>query len=39
MIEPTQCPLYKTECVPESPHGACMVSAEGTCSISYAYGK
>ncbi|MGM5484633.1 MAG: hydrogenase formation protein HypD [Nanobdellota archaeon] len=38
-IEPTGCPLYRKVCTPESPHGACMVSEEGSCAISYRYGK
>jgi hydrogenase expression/formation protein HypD len=36
-IRPEQCPLYAKICTPESPQGACMVSEEGTCSISYHY--
>ncbi len=36
---PTQCPLYRKSCTPDNPVGACMVSAEGTCAISYRYGK
>ncbi len=38
-IEPVECPLYKTRCRPDDPQGACMVSAEGSCSISCRYGK
>ena len=38
-IEPPQCPLYKTNCDPTRPQGACMVSEEGTCSIYYRHGK
>jgi hydrogenase expression/formation protein HypD len=35
---PTDCELYGRECVPESPVGACMVSAEGACRIWHTYG-
>jgi hydrogenase expression/formation protein HypD len=38
LVEPTDCPLFGRECVPESPVGACMVSSEGTCKIWYQYG-
>lgn len=38
LIDPKDCPLYKTACSPESPKGACMVSSEGTCAISFMYG-
>lgn len=34
-IEPDQCPLFKTVCVPENPIGPCMVSHEGTCLAYY----
>ncbi|MEM0467089.1 MAG: hydrogenase formation protein HypD [Candidatus Thermoplasmatota archaeon] len=39
LIEPTECPLYKKQCTPKNPQGACMVSAEGSCAIYYRYGK
>lgn len=39
LIKPGGCPLYKTKCTPDSPQGACMVSAEGSCAIYYNYGK
>jgi len=39
LIEPVDCPLYKKICTPENPHGACMVSAEGSCAISFRYNK
>ena len=39
LIEPSQCPLYKKVCTPESPVGACMVSEEGGCAIAFRYGK
>ena len=35
---PTDCELYGKGCVPESPVGACMVSAEGACRIWHTYG-
>lgn len=28
---PSECPLFKKVCTPETPMGACMVSGEGTC--------
>jgi hydrogenase expression/formation protein HypD len=31
-IHPTQCALFGTACTPETPRGACMVSAEGACA-------
>lgn len=39
IIEPVECPLYKKVCTPSNPQGACMVSAEGSCAISFRYGK
>ena len=30
-MSPDQCPLFMKECTPSSPHGACMVSSEGSC--------
>jgi hydrogenase expression/formation protein HypD len=38
LVEPTDCPLFGRECLPESPVGACMVSSEGTCKIWHQYG-
>jgi hydrogenase expression/formation protein HypD len=35
---PSDCTLFGTTCVPESPVGACMVSSEGACKIWYQYG-
>jgi hydrogenase expression/formation protein HypD len=37
-IYPHQCPLYNTQCTPDSPVGPCMVSHEGSCYISARYG-
>jgi hydrogenase expression/formation protein HypD len=34
---PTDCKLFGTECTPEDPVGACMVSMEGTCAAWYRY--
>ncbi len=39
LLEPCDCPLYKKVCTPQNPLGACMVSAEGSCSIYYRYEK
>jgi len=38
IASPNGCPLFGTECLPESPVGACMVSSEGTCKIWHQYG-
>ena len=38
LAKPTECPLFGTDCSPESPVGACMVSSEGTCKIWHLYG-
>jgi hydrogenase expression/formation protein HypD len=38
LATPHDCALYGTQCVPESPVGACMVSSEGTCRIWHTYG-
>jgi hydrogenase expression/formation protein HypD len=35
---PNDCPLFGTQCVPEHPVGACMVSTEGSCRIAHQYG-
>lgn len=37
MITPPQCPLFRNVCTPATPHGACMVSGEGTCAAYYRY--
>ncbi len=39
LIEPVECPLYSKSCTPETPQGACMVSAEGSCAIHYSFQK
>jgi hydrogenase expression/formation protein HypD len=35
---PDKCSLFGTDCTPEHPVGACMVSNEGTCKIWFEYG-
>jgi len=35
--KPHQCPAFGTECVPEHPLGATMVSSEGACAAYYKY--
>ncbi len=35
LATPADCPLFGTGCTPEHPHGACMVSLEGTCAAWY----
>lgn len=37
--KPNECPFFGTACTPETPMGACMVSAEGACAAYYAYGR
>jgi len=36
-IKPPECPAFGSECTPESPLGAPMVSSEGTCAAYYRY--
>lgn len=36
--QPEQCPCFGKACTPEHPVGACMVSGEGTCCITYREG-
>ncbi|MBN1525883.1 MAG: hydrogenase formation protein HypD [Spirochaetales bacterium] len=36
---PNQCSLFKQQCTPENPVGACMVSAEGSCGIYFNFGR
>jgi hydrogenase expression/formation protein HypD len=38
VASPTNCPLFGSDCLPETPVGACMVSSEGTCRIWHQYG-
>ena len=35
--KPTECKLFSNICNPKTPHGPCMVSAEGACSIVYKF--
>ena len=37
VLKPHQCKLFGTECTPERPVGALMVSSEGACAAHYAY--
>jgi hydrogenase expression/formation protein HypD len=37
VLKPHQCKLFGTECTPERPVGALMVSSEGACAAYYAY--
>jgi hydrogenase expression/formation protein HypD len=37
LAEPEVCSLFGTVCTPETPHGPCMVSAEGTCRSHHLY--
>ncbi len=36
-IKPTECPFFATECTPQHPLGAPMVSSEGACAAYYLY--
>lgn len=36
-VTPPECPLYRSECTPATPVGACMVSAEGACAAYFKY--
>lgn len=36
---PFDCKLFGKVCTPEQPHGACMVSSEGTCAAAFRYGR
>ncbi len=37
--KPHHCPAFGTQCTPESPLGATMVSSEGACAAYYRYGR
>ena len=37
--KPSDCPAFGTECTPENPLGAPMVSSEGACAAYYRYGR
>src|SRR5262249_48130260 len=37
--KPHDCPAFGTECAPQHPLGATMVSSEGACAAYYAYGR
>jgi len=39
LIKPRQCRVFGTDCTPESPLGALMVSSEGACAAYYHYGR
>lgn len=36
-LHPTECRMFGRVCTPETPNGACMVSAEGACAAVYHY--
>ncbi|MFP4081622.1 MAG: hydrogenase formation protein HypD [Candidatus Aminicenantes bacterium] len=38
-IPPPRCPLFATQCRPDSPYGPCMVSYEGACLAYYKYDR
>jgi len=37
--KPHECPAFGTDCTPEHPLGATMVSSEGACAAYYQYGR
>jgi hydrogenase expression/formation protein HypD len=37
--KPNQCPAFGSQCTPQTPLGATMVSAEGACAAYYNYGR
>ncbi|MCU1274938.1 MAG: hydrogenase expression/formation protein HypD, partial [Bryobacterales bacterium] len=37
--KPNDCPAFGTQCTPQTPLGATMVSAEGACAAYYNYGR
>jgi hydrogenase expression/formation protein HypD len=39
LLDPPKCPLFETECTPDTPVGPCMVSSEGACAAWYKYGR
>jgi len=39
VIKPEQCKVFGTQCTPEMPLGALMVSSEGACAAYYNYGR
>jgi len=39
VLKPFDCPAFGTECTPEHPLGAPMVSSEGACAAYYNYGR
>lgn len=38
LLQPAECPLFGSACLPDSPLGPCMVSSEGACAAAYRYG-
>ncbi len=38
-VNPPECRLFGTKCLPNKPYGPCMVSSEGPCRIWFKYGK
>ncbi len=39
VIDPPECPIFGNECTPDTPVGACMVSAEGSCAAWYRHDR
>ncbi len=38
-LQPQSCPLFGSQCKPENPLGACMVSSEGACAAVYHFAQ
>ncbi|MCD6414507.1 MAG: hydrogenase formation protein HypD [Candidatus Diapherotrites archaeon] len=38
LARPSECPLFKKACTPDSPVGPCMVSVEGACNVAFRFG-
>ena len=38
ILKPEECAHFGTNCSPDDPRGACMVSSEGACAAAYQYG-
>jgi hydrogenase expression/formation protein HypD len=37
ILNPPECPLFASQCTPDSPVGSCMVSSEGSCAAWFKY--
>lgn len=39
LIQPRNCNMYMTDCIPDNPNGPCMASGEGACYITQRYSR